>query len=525
MENPYSRHVLQLDPKTSLTGEIGMDYTAIFILACIFIPLERLLPLHPEQRTLRRDWLNDLVYVLLNGFVVRAGFTVVTGALMFGISYLVGPNPIHWTGALPIWAQVLLAIIIADIGYYAAHRICHSVPALWKFHAVHHSIEEMDWLATHRVHPVDQIFSSTLSLLPVWCMGFSLEALVIHQAIYQVHALLLHSNLRIKFGPLKWLIASPEYHHWHHANERDAFDRNFAAQLSIIDVIANTMFMPVKRAPKSYGVDENIPRSYPMQLFHPFRSLFPSLAQEKLSPRLETHMSIPKQTRTIEDKLGKIAMLFIFGYFSYKQALSLNSVIVNRDLIPLWGLALISVIVGATFLAFILYYTVTRLPPLESAAGIMPRVVAVVGTFIMSVLIVFPPQAISGEMRIISTLMVVVGTVIAIYCLHQLGRSFSIMATSRALKTQGAYNIVRHPLYAAEVLMIMGVILGHGTALAFGLGAIWLVLQVRRAQHEESVLRHTFPEYEHYATRVPMLIPGLRLNWLETPAKAKPETH
>lgn len=75
-----------------------MDYTAIFILACIFIALERLLPLHPEQRTLRRDWLNDVVYVLVNGIVVRAGFTVVAGALMLGVVQLVGPNPIQWTG-------------------------------------------------------------------------------------------------------------------------------------------------------------------------------------------------------------------------------------------------------------------------------------------------------------------------------------------------------------------------------------------------------------------------------------------
>ena len=500
-----------------------MDYTAIFILACIFIPLERLLPLHPEQRTLRRDWLNDVVYVLVNGIVVRAGFTVVAGALMLGVVQLVGPNPIQWTGAMPLWAQVLMAIVVADIGYYAAHRICHSVPALWKFHAVHHSIEEMDWLATHRVHPVDQIFSSTLSLLPVWCMGFTLEALVIHQAIYQAHALLLHSNVRIKFGPLKWLVASPEYHHWHHANERDAYDRNFAAQLSIIDVIARTMFMPVRRAPKSYGLNEDIPRSYPMQLIHPFRSLVSSWALTAPPTRLETPMPTAAKTRTTEDKLGKLAMLIIFGYFGYKQITALISLVANRDLIPLWGLAFFSVIAGATFLGLILYYTITRLPPRDSTAGIMPRVVAVVGTFIMSLLIVFPPQAISAEMRIISTLIISVGTVMSILCLRQLGRSFSIMATSRALKTQGAYSIVRHPLYAAEVLMIVGVIVGHGTVGALGLGAIWLVLQVRRAQHEESVLRHTFPEYEDYAARVPMLIPGLRLWWLEAPVKPAPE--
>ena len=112
----------------------------------------------------------------------------------------------------------------------------------------------------------------------------------------------------------------------------------------------------------------------------------------------------------------------------------------------------------------------------------------------------------------------------SIYCLRQLGQSFSIMATSRALKTHGAYNIVRHPLYAAEVLMIAGIVLGHGTALAFGLGAVWLVLQVRRAQDEEAVLYQSAPEEADYAARVPMLIHGLRLGWLEASVETKTKT-
>jgi protein-S-isoprenylcysteine O-methyltransferase Ste14 len=229
-----------------------------------------------------------------------------------------------------------------------------------------------------------------------------------------------------------------------------------------------------------------------------------------------------EKTPINEDNLGKLAMLLVFGYFGYEQILSLTFVIVNRDLIPLWSLAMCSRIVSTTFVAYILYYTITRLPPRESASGIMPRVVAIAGTFIMTLLIMIPPQAISAEMRIISVTTIFVGTVMSIYCLRQLGQSFSIMATSRALKTHGSYSIVRHPLYGAEVLMIVGVVLGHGTALAFGMGAFWLVLQVRRAQYEEAVLRQTFPEYEDYAASVPMLIPGLRLSWLEAPAKPKP---
>ena len=263
-----------------------MDYTAIAILACIFIPLERLIPLHPEQRTLRRDWMNDLFYLLINGFVVRVGFVVVAAVLMVLFKSVFGPDPLPWVGTLPVWVQVIAVIVVADIGYYTAHRISHAVPFLWKFHAVHHSIEEMDWLATHRVHPVDQIFTNTLSMLPIYFLGFSLEAVLIYQVIYHAQAVLIHSNIKIDFGPLKWLIASPEYHHWHHANEPDAYDRNFAAQLSIIDVIAGTLFMP-KRPPEAYGINEPMPRLYHQQFLHPFRSIARSIRRRNAIPKGE----------------------------------------------------------------------------------------------------------------------------------------------------------------------------------------------------------------------------------------------
>ncbi len=436
-----------------------MDYTAILILACVFIPLERLLPLHPDQPMLRRDWKNDLFYMLFNGFVVRAGFAAVAGAVMIAYGAAFGANPFPAIAAMPLWLQVICVLIVSDIGYYTAHRICHAVPFLWQFHSVHHSVEEMDWLATHRVHPVDQVFSTLLSMLPVFFLGFSVQALVISQLLFHAHSLLLHSNTRITFGPLKWVFASPEYHHRHHANERDAYDRNFAGQLSIIDAIAGTLFLPARRKPVAYGLNDPMPR-----LYH------------------------------------------------------------HADQIPLWGLALTAQLVGTVFLVFILYFTLVRLPPRESASGIMPRLIAILGTYIMMTLVLLPPDPISAEMRVISTLMIIAGSLLSIACLLQLGKTFSIMATSRALKTTGAYGIVRHPLYGAEVLMILGVVLSHGSFLAFGVGALWLTLQIRRAQFEESVLRQSFPAYEAYAARVPMLIPGLRVAAPEaTPATPAPD--
>jgi sterol desaturase/sphingolipid hydroxylase (fatty acid hydroxylase superfamily) len=250
-----------------------LDYTILLIMALIFMPLERLLPVHPEQRMIRGQWFNDLFYFLFNGFVVRFGFVALAGAVMVAYSQIVPAGTFAWVTALPLWVQVPAVLVIADIGYYTAHRISHAVPFLWKFHAVHHSIEEMDWLATHRVHPVDQIFSSMMSLLPIYFLGFSAASMMIYQAVYTFHSVLVHSNLRVNFGPLKYLVASPEYHHWHHANQKEAYDRNFAAQLSVIDVVAGTMFLP-KHRPEKYGINEPMPELYHQQMLHPFKGIW-----------------------------------------------------------------------------------------------------------------------------------------------------------------------------------------------------------------------------------------------------------
>jgi protein-S-isoprenylcysteine O-methyltransferase Ste14 len=124
-------------------------------------------------------------------------------------------------------------------------------------------------------------------------------------------------------------------------------------------------------------------------------------------------------------------------------------------------------------------------------------------------LIAMPSQEIARPMQVISTVLVIVGTVLSIICLRRLGRSFSIMATARELVTSGPYDIVRHPLYAAELITIVGVVMAHGTLSSVLVGAVWLLLQYQRARYEESALRTAFPAYEDYARRVPMMVPSL----------------
>ncbi len=260
-----------------------INFNAILIVALIFIPLERIVPLHRKQKILRRHWQNDLVYLFLNGVAVTLGLLVLIAGLMGAIHATV-PDAVGTTmRSQPVWLEVIEVIVVADLGFYVAHRLFHAIPFLWRFHVIHHSIEEMDWLAAHRVHPVDQVLTKAASFLPVFALGFSDYAVAIFGVIYHWQSLLIHSNIRIKIGPLKWIIASPEFHHWHHANEREALDKNFAGQLSFIDVLGGTLFMPSKRIPAKYGTDENVPTLYHQQIAFP---LMRSQEQETPAPRL-----------------------------------------------------------------------------------------------------------------------------------------------------------------------------------------------------------------------------------------------
>ena len=241
------------------------------VLAVIFIPLERLFALHP-RRVLRQGWRTDLVHYLVNGAALKIGLigsVVVVGSALRAFV----PAPLRLgIAASPTWVQIVAGFAITTVGGYAGHRAAHEVPLLWRFHRVHHSIRDLDWLAANHLHPLDETIGRSAAVLPLYALGFGRVSLGAFVILITVQAIFIHANVRMNFGPVRWLIATPQFHHWHHAREPRAYNTNYAGEFPILDALFGTLYLPADRWPAQYGIDESEPVGYLRQLAWPLRT-------------------------------------------------------------------------------------------------------------------------------------------------------------------------------------------------------------------------------------------------------------
>ena len=152
-----------------------------------------------------------------------------------------------------------------------SHRLFHRVPLLWRFHAIHHSSQELDWLASSRLHLVDIIVTRGVAFVPLYLMGFAPAALYPYLVFASIQGIFIHSNLRFRFGVLRFVLVTPQFHHWHHTAQSEALDRNFAIHLPLVDWIFGTYYLPKDVWPERYGIEGNpVPSGYHNQLVYPF---------------------------------------------------------------------------------------------------------------------------------------------------------------------------------------------------------------------------------------------------------------
>jgi len=244
---------------------LGVAASFIF-LTVLFWPLEKVFPAK-EQKFFRPRWWTDLAFFL--GQYLLWGGLVLT-VLQFFRGWLDGIVPAAFRAAVqsqPWWLQAIEVILLSDLFIYWGHRLQHRVGFLWRFHSIHHSAEHLDWLAAHREHPIDTIYTMGLINLPAFLMGFPLEALAGLLAFRGLWAVYIHSNVRLPIGPLRVLIGAPELHHWHHSKEREA--GNYANISPLMDILFGTYKCP-NHEPEAFGLKEPMPKSYLGQLLYPF---------------------------------------------------------------------------------------------------------------------------------------------------------------------------------------------------------------------------------------------------------------
>ncbi|HEY2814769.1 MAG TPA: sterol desaturase family protein [Acidimicrobiales bacterium] len=244
----------------------------LVVLVAIFVPMEKLFALHP-RKTLRDRWKTDAVHFVVNNMLITVGLVVALVVSIVALHWMVNPDLRAAVASQPGWLQFLEAVLVADLAQYWAHRANHEVPLLWRFHKVHHSIEEMDWLAAGRLHPIDSVFTRAAAILPLYVLGFSRATFGGYLVFTAFMAIFIHANVRFRFGPLRWVTATPEFHHWHHALA--PVNKNYAGQLPLLDVVFGTCHLPTHQMPAAYGIRERIPDGYLAQLAWPFKRATP----------------------------------------------------------------------------------------------------------------------------------------------------------------------------------------------------------------------------------------------------------
>src|SRR5262249_16264447 len=159
---------------------------------------------------------------------------ILVNAALTGIGVValvvVAAIPLLWIGhlelvsALPGWAAVALAVALVAVANYCGHRLTHQGPFLWRFHSVHHSIQQMHWVASGRLDPVDQAFSQAVTVFPLFLLGYGAGVFGAVAVFVTLLALFQHANVRVRFPVLRWIVNTPEWHHWHHATDEAARD-------------------------------------------------------------------------------------------------------------------------------------------------------------------------------------------------------------------------------------------------------------------------------------------------------------
>ncbi|MEM1337023.1 MAG: sterol desaturase family protein [Bacteroidota bacterium] len=254
-------------------------FWGLIVISLLVWFLEIRFPWRKEQSIFRKDFWLDSFYMFFNFFV----FTIVISGIYSLLNVFFGQMGISATSLVlidtsgwPVWAQLLLFFVLLDFVQWFTHVCLHKFPVLWRFHQVHHSVKEMGFAAHLRYHWMENIFYKPLKTFGVMVLGgFEPEQAYIVHFIAIAIGHLNHANIKLTYGPLKYLFNNPVMHLYHHSYvlPKGAFGVNFGISLSIWDYIFKTNYIPEDsgKIPLGYPGDKEMPRGFLGQLMYGFK--------------------------------------------------------------------------------------------------------------------------------------------------------------------------------------------------------------------------------------------------------------
>lgn len=235
------------------------------MIGAVFFFIERIRPAETKTPFFKTDSRQELGLALFNISIIAPLFyAFIAGGVLVFIKNML-PYQIFdaQISALPVVMQILAACFIMDFSTYWRHRFTHRVKWLWPFHSIHHAAQSINWLTSMRLHPVDFCVALTFNVFMLHVFGFSAGGITIGFFTYYLYNYFTHANLDLQYPkPLRYILASPNFHRWHHATERSAYDKNFCAMFSLFDLMFGTYYHP-EELPAGYGLEPKEQARYP----------------------------------------------------------------------------------------------------------------------------------------------------------------------------------------------------------------------------------------------------------------------
>ncbi len=258
--------------QTGISPEIAA-LLSVLVFGFLWIPLlEKLLRYRADWAKSDQDLKPDLIHLVINGITPKL-WTPIQVACLVAITHWAaeqyGSN--RWPQDWPLLAQLALMLLIAEFGRYWIHRAAHTVPWLWRLHAVHHSPNRLYFLNAARFHPLEKLIFQLPEVAPFIILGVNVETIALYFTFNSLHGLFQHSNVKLKLGFLNYIFSMTELHRWHHSQIIRESDTNFGNNLIVWDLLFGTFHWPKDTEVSTIGLlNSDYPKDYLGQLSAPF---------------------------------------------------------------------------------------------------------------------------------------------------------------------------------------------------------------------------------------------------------------